>query len=92
MRLQVKVRIPLNLQRLTGENVLVSAEGRTVAECIEDLEARFPGFRDGICDAEGQIRDFYEIFVNGKSAYPEELTAPLRDGDELFIALLVAGG
>jgi len=32
------------------------------------------------------------FFINGKSAYPTDLAKPVRDGDELTIALLLAGG
>lgn len=32
------------------------------------------------------------IYVNGESAYPEELAKPVKDGDELTIDLIIEGG
>jgi hypothetical protein len=53
---------------------------------------QFPGIEEGIFDKQGQLLNFIYFFVNGKASYPVSLTMPVNDGDELTIALLLAGG
>jgi len=45
-----------------------------------------------IFDKHGKLLKHVEIFINGKSAYPRELAAPVNDGDELSILMLLSGG
>jgi len=33
-----------------------------------------------------------EIYVNAESSYPDELTKPVNDGDELQIVIMIVGG
>jgi molybdopterin converting factor small subunit len=33
-----------------------------------------------------------EIYVNMESSYPEELAKPVKDGDELYIVIIISGG
>jgi hypothetical protein len=39
-----------------------------------------------------ELSKYIGIFVNDKSAYPEELKKRAIDGDELFILMQIAGG
>lgn len=48
----VKVRIPTPLLSLTGGKKEVEAEGTTLKELIEDLERRYPGLKERLCDEE----------------------------------------
>jgi molybdopterin synthase sulfur carrier subunit len=89
----VTVYIPTPIRRLTGGQPSVEAWGRNVAELIENLEARFPGFREQICQKDSRIRPHINVFVNG-----EEIRSlrgrwtPLRDGDEVAFIPAMAGG
>ena len=51
----VTVRIPTPLQRLTNGQGEVPCEGKTVMELLADLERRYPGVKDRICDETGKI-------------------------------------
>lgn len=90
--MSVKVRIPPNLRGLTGNQDVVKTTGKDVGECIENLDAQFPGIKNSLCDKRGQLYNYYEIYVNSESSYPEELRKPVKDGDELTIAIFIAGG
>jgi molybdopterin converting factor small subunit len=59
------VWIPNVLQALAGGNTLVSVEGRTVKEVIENLDARFPGFKERIVD-DGIVRPDIAVAVDGE--------------------------
>jgi molybdopterin synthase sulfur carrier subunit len=89
----VQVRVPTPLRRYTAGNGAVEAEGATVAALVDDLEKRYPGMKDRICDEGGQVRRFVNIFVNGEDIrFLKHLDTPLKAGDELSIVPAIAGG
>lgn len=89
----VKVRIPTPLQNLTGGAAEVIAEGKTVRELIEDLERRYAGMKARLCDENGEIRRFVNIFVNEEDIrFLKGLDTELKEGDEVSIIPAIAGG
>jgi molybdopterin synthase sulfur carrier subunit len=91
--MSVHVRIPTPLRRFTGGGEVVSANGGTVAALVNDLEQRHPGLRERICDDEGKVRRFVNIFVNGDDIrFLNNLDTVLKDGDEVSIVPAIAGG
>jgi molybdopterin synthase sulfur carrier subunit len=87
------VRIPTPLRKLTQGKEEVSAQGKNVAELIVDLEQNYPGLRDRICDDQGQIRRFVNIFVKDEDIrFLQNLDTPIADGDEVSIVPAIAGG
>jgi molybdopterin converting factor small subunit len=48
--------------------------------------------RENIFDKHNKLLKHIEIFVNGRTTSPEELAAPVNDGDELSILMLLSGG
>ena len=61
-----KVRIPAPLRKLTKEQAVVDVAGKTVDEILVNLEKNYPGMKERICDENGQIRRFINVFVNGE--------------------------
>ena len=49
------VRIPVQLRALTNGEEVVSASGKSVLELIEDIDKKFPGIKDRICESDGKI-------------------------------------
>ena len=45
-----------------------------------------------ILDDHGQLLSYVYFFINGKGVCPTLLTQNVQEGDELIIALLLAGG
>ena len=91
--MSVHVRIPTPLRRFTGGAEEVNASGGTVAVLVNDLEQRHPGIRERICDDEGKVRRFVNIFVNGDDIrFLDNLDTSLKDGDEVSIVPAIAGG
>ena len=81
-----------HLQQFTHNQEVVNVNGDTVGECLSDLVKQFPGIEQGIFDKPGQLLNYVYFLVNGKATYPTSLAMPVNDGDELTIALLLAGG
>lgn len=86
------VRIPTPLRTLTAGHDEVSANGRTVAELIEDLEKKHPGIRDRLLDDKG-VRRFVNIYIGEEDIrFLEGLKTELKAGDAVSIVPAIAGG
>lgn len=91
--MSVMVRIPTPLRRITGGEDKVSVEGDSLADVIASLEGRFPGIKARICDDQGQIRNFVNVYVNGEDVrFENGLDTATSAGDEISIVPAVAGG
>ncbi len=89
----VTVRIPTPLQRLTQGQGEVSCDGKTVTELLGDLERRYPGMKERICDESGKLRRFVNIFVNEEDIrFLQGDQTAVKDGDEVSIIPAIAGG
>lgn len=89
----VKVRVPTPLRTVTGGLSDIESEAPSVAECIKELESRFPGFSDRVLDESGEVRRFVNVFVNGEDIrFLSGLDTSLKPGDELSIVPAMAGG
>ena len=87
------VRIPTPLRKLTNDLEVVSAAGGTVGELLDSLDKAFPGLRERICDEQGNVRRFVNIFVNDEDIrFLEERATPVKDTDEVSIVPAIAGG
>jgi len=90
--MSISIEIPYSLQSLTDNTAIVEVNGSTVGECLEQLATRFSRIRKLLFDKDGKLDMFGDIYVNGESFYPQGLARSVKDGDELYIAVLVGGG
>ncbi|HRJ72778.1 MAG TPA: MoaD/ThiS family protein [Terrimicrobiaceae bacterium] len=87
------VRIPTPLRKLTGENEVVPAEGSTIGEILDQLNKTYPGLTERICDEQGNIRRFVNVFLNDEDIrFLDEKNTAVKDGDEISIVPAIAGG
>ena len=89
----VTVRIPTPLQRLTSGQGEVQCTGTSVNELLADLEKRYPGIKERLCDEQGKLRRFVNIFVNEEDIrFLQGDQTKVKDGDEVSIIPAIAGG
>ncbi len=89
----IKVRIPTPLRRLTGGKGEVDLEGTSIAALINTLEIEFPGMKERLCDKEGAVRRFVNIYINEEDIrFHQGLETPVAEGDEVSIIPAIAGG
>lgn len=89
----VTVKIPTPLRALTQQKDKVAADGSNIAGVVEALESQYPGMKDRLCDENGALRHFVNIYVNGEDVrYMSGIDTEVSDGDELSIVPAVAGG
>lgn len=67
----------------------VELSAATVGELIDELNARWPGLRDRVCDSSPAIRRHMNVFVDGRRA---GIDTPLEPGSEVFILTAISGG
>ncbi|TCO62545.1 MoaD/ThiS family protein [Actinocrispum wychmicini] len=88
----VTVSIPTILRTHTGGEKAVEATGATVAEVIDDLEARHGGLKTRLVK-EGSLHRFVNVYVNDEDVrFSGGLEAKVSDGDTVTILPAVAGG
>jgi molybdopterin converting factor small subunit len=90
--MSVRVNIHQALRHLTNSQATAEVNGSTVGKCLHDLVQQFPGIETTLFDKNGKLFNHVDIYVNLESSYPEELAKPVKDGDELSITLMIAGG
>ena len=61
-------------------------------ELLNDIVFRFPEIKGQFFDNEGGIRSSFSILVNGQLVKRGDYNISLKEGDELSIIQLIAGG
>jgi len=90
--MSIQIHIHKTHRQFTDGLEVVEAQGETIGACLNDMAARFPGMAGKLFTATGQLINTIEIYHNLESAYPNELARPTRDGDEIHITVMLAGG
>jgi sulfur-carrier protein len=86
----MRVRIPGPLRSYTSEAAVVSADGTTLAQVLDDLDRQFPGMRFRVIDEHGGIRRHIRFFVDASSV--PDIQADISGGSELMIVCALSGG
>ncbi|HET7736706.1 MAG TPA: MoaD family protein [Nocardioidaceae bacterium] len=90
--MSIEVRIPTILRTYTGGEKAVDAEGGTLAEVIESLEANFSGIKERLIE-NGDLRRFVNVYVNDEDVrFTGGLETEVSDGDQVVVLPAVAGG
>lgn len=78
---------------MTGGKSEVEGTGNSIGELIDQLHVTHPGLKDRICDEQGEIRRFINMYVNEEDIrFLTGKETPLKDGDEVSIVPAIAGG
>ena len=89
----VNIRIPGPLRKVTNGEPQVDVDASSVQESIDLLDSRFPGIKERLCDEDGDLRYFVNVYLNGEDVrFLQGLQTATNAGDELSIVPAVAGG
>lgn len=89
----VQVLIPTPLQKFTNDQASVSLDASSVDALLQALDTRFPGLLSRLCDENGKLRRFLNVYVNSEDIrFLDNQSTALADGDEVSIVPAVAGG
>ncbi|GAA2913739.1 MoaD/ThiS family protein [Streptosporangium fragile] len=91
--MSVSVRIPTILRTYTGGAAEVNAEGETLRDVLQKLDADFPGIGARILDDTGKIRRFVNVYVGDEDVrFADNLDTATPAGVQVSIIPAVAGG
>ncbi len=93
IEMSVTVRIPTILRTYTGGESEVTAEGGTLADVLDDLDANYAGIKGRILDEAGELRRFVNVYVgNDDVRFLDSLDTATPDGTQISVIPAVAGG
>ena len=90
--MSVKIDVPSYLQTFTDNMEVVEVNGSTVGGCLNHLIEQFPDFKKMLFAQNDKLLSYLCIYLNEDDVYPDELTKPVKDGDELHITYVIVGG
>src|SRR3954447_3279933 len=89
----VNVYIPTPFRGYVGNRTSVEVEATDVTEVIDNLELRFPGFRNLCYDSAGAIPRHINIYVNNTEISAlDGAQTKVADGDQVAVIPALAGG
>ncbi len=87
-----QVEVPSRYLVPTRGEAFNEVEGRTVRECIQAVEARYPGFEELIFDSKGQLHRFVRLFLNEDEIPRNAPDVPVGAADRIQVLAAAAGG
>lgn len=69
------------------------ANGATVAALLEDVLQRYPAFKPHLYDSKGNLRRYFNIFINGIHIRDlNGMETALKEDDKVILMASAAGG
>ena len=91
--MSVTVRIPTPLRKVTNGADKAEVEAGSLSAIMSSLNNQFPGIRERLCNEDGSLRSFVNVYINGEDVrFLEGLNSETKSGDEVSIVTAVAGG
>jgi molybdopterin/thiamine biosynthesis adenylyltransferase/molybdopterin converting factor small subunit len=91
--MSISVYIPSPFRWLTQNREHISVDGQNVAEVLNAVNTRYPGFDNLVYDSEGTIPAHINIYVNNREIHELGGTdTPVADGDQVAVIPALAGG
>lgn len=87
----VVVRLPRSLVALFPDPPprRMELEAATLGQLVEQLDERWPGMRDRLCEPDQRLREHINVFVDRE---PAVLEASLEGASEVYVVPAVSGG
>lgn len=83
------VLAPALVNLFPGAPRRVELRAATVRDLIDQLNERWPGMRDRLCDLTPRIRRHINVFVRGERAL---LDTPLTENSDVYLLTAISGG
>ena len=89
----VKVQVTSVIQKAVEGQREFDAEGGTVAELIDNIDMKYPGFRVQVIDDSGALHRFVNIYLNDEDIrYLSGKDTIVSEGDIISFLPALAGG
>ena len=91
--MSIKVRIPTPMRSFTNGAAEVAVEAATIREIFDKLEVEYPGMKERICDTDGSLRLYVNIYLNDEDIRSlNDIDTAVKEGDSIHIIPAIAGG
>lgn len=87
----IEISLHKTHRRYTDGKEIVEVQGNTVGECLQDLVKKYPPLDKEIFKNK-KLNSLIEVYLNGASAYPNELAKPVKDGDRISLVYMLSSG
>jgi len=84
------VGIPSLLRQLTNGQTALTVEGDTVRQVIDNLDKRYPGVKDRLCEGD-RLRPSISVVVDGHTS-TLKLRHRLQESSEVHFVISISGG
>ena len=71
--MSIKINLHKTHRQYTNDQETIEVSGETVEECLKDLIKKYPPLEKEIFVKGGKLNPIMEVYLNGESAYPNEL-------------------
>ncbi len=88
----VKINVQYFLPHLTNDQDEVEVNGTTVGQCLEQLIACYPKLKKWVFKDDGKLTDFIIVQSDSEISSPDGLTKPVKDGETIFLIMMLTGG
>ena len=88
-----RVTIPTPLRRFTAEDSRIDVQADTISDILDELDQKYPGLKDRLCEDTGELRRFFNIYVDGEDVrFLDDLKTKVPAGAEVSIIPAISGG
>lgn len=93
----IVLKNPMNIKLTCGSEIVVSGwSGKippTVEQLLNSVRNNRPQLIASWCDERGRLRESLPVFISGEHIrFRQGLQTELKDGDEVYVIPLIAGG
>ena len=87
------LKFPPSMKFYVDGQTEFEVSGGTVGELVNDLLERYPGLKPHLIDKKGELRRYFNFFVNGTHIRElQGLETPLTNEDKVILMASAAGG
>ncbi len=88
-----RVTIPTPLRHFTAEDSQIDVQAETISDILDELDQKYPGLKDRLCEDTGELRRFFNIYVDGEDVrFLDDLKTKVPTGAEVAIIPAISGG
>ena len=89
----IRITIPTPLRRFTADDAQTDVEADTINQALDEMDKKYPGFKDRLCEENGQLRRFFNIYIDGEDIrFMDDLETKVSEGAEISIIPAISGG
>ncbi len=87
----------MNIKLICGSDIVISSwpgeTPRTIEQLLKTAKITHPQLVMGWHEEQGRLKEYLPVFINGEHIrFRQGLETELKDGDEVYVIPLIAGG